>query len=87
MKAKKKRISKSRLLRFPEVKGKVVELVEIDEDATAITILFSDRTELSFDFESQIVVFPELSDFKTGNWRGIKRWPSLRGRLSMVKWP
>jgi hypothetical protein len=37
--AKKK--SRSDFLRFPEVRGKTVEAVELDPDATAILILFT----------------------------------------------
>ena len=75
------------LMRFPEVKGKTVEAVEIDPDLTAITILFQDKTALSFDLDPALVVFPELASLKTGNWRSLKRWPALRSKISMVKWP
>jgi len=51
----------------------------------AIAIVFNDKTVLSFDLEPMVVVFPELSDWKTGNWEGIKRWPSLRSKISMVE--
>jgi hypothetical protein len=73
----------SQLTRFP-VKGKIVESVEAD--AKAITILFQDKTALSFDLDSSHVVFPELSDWKTGDWRAVKRWPPIHGKLSMVSW-
>jgi hypothetical protein len=77
----------SRLLRFPEVKGKTLEAVEVDPDLTAITVLFQDKTVLSFDLDPMLVVFPELASLKTGNWRSIKRWAALRSKISMVKWP
>lgn len=76
----------TKFLRFPEVKGKTVESVEIDPDVQGITILFSDRTALSFDLDPMLVVFPELASLKTGNWRGIKRWPALRSKINMVEW-
>jgi hypothetical protein len=69
---------------FPQVKGKVIESVEIDADVNAITILFQDKTALSFKLEPGLTVFPELSDWKTGNWRGIKRWRALHSKSSMV---
>src|SRR6185436_16119409 len=75
-----------RFLRFPEVKGKIVEAVEVDPDLTAIVVLFQDKTALSFDLDPCLTVFPELSDWKTGNWRGIKRWRRLHSKLSMVSW-
>jgi len=72
---------------FPQVKGKIVESVEIDPDVNAITILFQDKTALSFELEPRLTVFPELSDRKTGNWRGIKRWRAVHSKSSMVSWP
>jgi hypothetical protein len=72
---------------FREVKGKIVERVEIDPDLNAITILFQDKTALSFDLEPRLTVFPELSDWKTGNWRGIKRGRAIHSKISMVSWP
>jgi hypothetical protein len=77
----------SGFLHFPEAKGKIVELVEIDPDAQAITIIFRDKTLLSFDVASRHYIFPELSDHKTGNWKGIKRWQPVRSSLSLPKWP
>jgi hypothetical protein len=67
---------------FPQVKGKIVESVEIDADVNAITILFQDKTALSFKLEPGLTVFPELSDWKTGNWRGIKRWRARHSKSS-----
>jgi len=86
--AGKKRTSGTRrFLRCPEVKGKIVEAVEVDPGLQAITILFQDKTALSFDLDPLLVAFPELSDWKTGNWRGIKRWRAIQSKLSMVSWP
>ena len=73
--------------RFPEVEGKVVSLVEVDQDANAILILFDDNTALGFDIDSSHVVFPQLSDRKKGNWKSIKQWRPIYSPISMVKWP
>ena len=73
-------------LQFPQVKGKTVESVEIDPDVEVISILFEDKTVLSFDFDLRLAVFPELSDWKTGNWRGMKRWRPRHSKPSMVSW-
>lgn len=73
--------------RFPEVKGKIVELVEVDQDANAILIMFEDNTVLGFDIDSSHVVFPQLSDRKKGNWKSIKQWRPIHSPISMVKWP
>jgi hypothetical protein len=73
----------SQLTRFP-VRGKIVESVEADSEA--ITILFQDRTALSFDFEAGLSVFPELSGWETGDWRAIKRWRPIHSKSSMASW-
>jgi hypothetical protein len=73
--------------RFPQVKGKIVEAVEFDDGIEAITILFQDKTALSFDLDPRLSMYPELSDWKTGNWRGIKRWRAFHSKPSMVSWP
>jgi hypothetical protein len=87
-KANRSRKKRSRnFMYFREVKGKIVERVEIDPDLNAITILFQDKTALSFDLEPRLTVFPELADWKTGNWRGIKRWQAIHSKISMVSWP
>jgi hypothetical protein len=46
----------------------------------AITILFQNKTALSFDLDPVLTVFPELSDWKTGNWKGIKRWRAIHSK-------
>ena len=84
---KRRKAVPSRLLRFPEVKGKTVESVEIDDDVEAISIVFQDKTVLSFNLDPGLTVFPELSDHKSGDWRPIKRWPAMYSRVSMVNWP
>jgi hypothetical protein len=75
------------LLFFPEAKGKIVERVELDREAESVGILFQDRTVLSFHIDPRVFVFPELSDWKTGNWKGIKRWPAVQSRGPIVRWP
>jgi hypothetical protein len=77
----------SQLTDFPQVKGKIVESVEIDANVEAITILFQDKTALSFDLEPRLSAFPELSSWKTGDWRAIKRWRAIHSKTSMVSWP
>lgn len=65
---------------FPEIKGKIVEGVELmpSENGYSIGIMFQDRTYLSFDVEPYITVFPELSDWKTKNYKPLKRWPTVK---------
>jgi hypothetical protein len=64
---------------FPEIKGKIVDSVELmpTENGYSIGIMFQDRTYLSFDVEPYITIFPELSDWKTKNYKPLKRWRIL----------
>jgi hypothetical protein len=64
-----------------EVKGKIVDSVEIkpQDHGYGVGIMFQDRTYLSFDveIEPRITVKPELSDWKTGNYKPLKRWRTI----------
>ncbi len=80
-----KRRRSTGFLTFPEVRGKTVQLIELDPDAQAVVILFSDSTALSFDVDSCHIVYPELSRRKTGNWTPIKKWRAVQSSLSMAK--
>jgi hypothetical protein len=64
---------------FTEIKGKIIESVEVmpSENGYTIGIMFQDRTYLSFDVEPHITVFPELSDWKTKNYKPLKRWRTI----------
>lgn len=65
---------------FAVVRGKVVERVEVstNDDDMAIGILFKDRTYLGFDLDPYLRITPDFSDWKTHNYKRIKRWPPLR---------
>ncbi|HZU32670.1 MAG TPA: hypothetical protein VFB79_16245 [Candidatus Angelobacter sp.] len=65
---------------FAVVRGKVVERVEVstNDDDIAIGILFKDRTYLGFDLDPHLRITPDFSDWKTHNYKRIKRWPPIR---------
>jgi hypothetical protein len=70
---------KGRTSRFPgsQFKGKIVHNVEVDttDYGCAIGIMFDDRTYLCFEVETGgVTILPDLSDWKTGNYRPLKRW-------------
>jgi hypothetical protein len=81
-----KRRRGSGFLQFPQVKGKVVSLVELDPHASAVVILFEDGLALSFDLDCSVAVFPELSRRKSGNWTPLRKWKPVASPLSIVKW-
>ena len=80
----KSKTTRSRKRRKPDpfavVRGKVVERVEVstNDDDIAIGILFKDRTYLGFDLDPFLRITPDFSDWKTHNYKPLKRWPPLR---------
>jgi len=71
------------LVEFSQVKGKTLQSVEFSTSAEVhtITLRFRDKTEMVFDLEPGFTVFPTYADWKTGDWRPIKRWGALRSRI------
>lgn len=80
----KSKTTRSRKRRKPDpfaiVRGKVVERIEVSTmtDDIAIGILFKDRTYLGFDLDPFLRITPDFSDWKTHNYKPLKRWPPLR---------
>lgn len=69
---------------FPEVKGKIVDLVEFDVEASfyGVTIRFQDKTSLTFSMESSVVTFPVLEDWTEGEGKIIKEYEPIRSQAS-----
>jgi hypothetical protein len=62
---------------FAQFKGKIVDHVEVHttDYGCAIGIMFDDRTYLCFEVETGgVTILPDLSDWKTGNYKLLKRW-------------
>ena len=70
-------------IKFPQVKGKIIQTIElvVSPDECVIDISFKDRTALSFDVEACAVIVPELTDWKTGVYKPLKRWRRVHSRL------
>ncbi len=81
----KKRFSR-RVLAFPQARGKIVERVELDvtSDYFLVDIRFQDKTSLSFDLEPCVMAYPELTNWKTGEYKPLKRWRPVHSRSSRV---
>jgi hypothetical protein len=66
-------------VRFPEVEGKTLDWVELRlrDEENHIELSFQDQTSLVFDIEPHVgfTVRADYGDWKTHNWRAIKRWP------------
>jgi hypothetical protein len=65
---------------FTQFKGKTVDRIEahITDYGCAVGVMFDDRTYLSFEIETELTVRPDYSDWKTGNYKPLKHWRSLR---------
>jgi hypothetical protein len=75
-----RRYDSRHVYRLEEVKGKVVDRVEIflAAEDSSIVVRFDDQTSLGFGVEPGFTLIPEHYDLKTGDLRSIKRWPPIR---------
>lgn len=73
-------------LGIPEIKGKIIADVElfVSSDDYSIIVNFQDKTSLSFDVEPCVSVMPELSDWKTGEYKPLKRWRPIHSTSSRL---
>ena len=74
-----RRYSGRTFYRFEEVKGKVVDLVVVFTagESHSIDVRFQDKTSLHFVIDPGFTLETEYADWKTGNWRPLKRWPLI----------
>ena len=70
----------SRLVEFPEARGRTVEKVELstDSDFPCISIRFQDNTDLTVVIDPWLTFQADYSRFKDGNQTVLKRWPVFR---------
>ena len=73
-----------RVFKFPEAKGKSIASVELDVSSAyyIIEIKFTDKTALVFDLEPCVQVFPEFINWKSGNYKPLKRWRPVHSKSS-----
>jgi len=65
-----------RVLNFPQTKGKIIADVELSlsSDYRAVDIRFEDKTSLVLDLQPCFQVTSVLADWKTGDYKLLKRW-------------
>jgi hypothetical protein len=82
-----RRYSGRSVYRFEEVKGKLVDLVEVFTagESHSINVRFQDKTALHFSIDPGFILETEYADVKTGNWRPIKRWPLIHSETHRIK--
>ncbi len=82
-----RRYSGRTFYRFEEVKGKPVDFVEVFTagEYHAIDVRFEDKTALHFVIDPGFILETEYADWKTGDWRPIKRWPLIHSETYRIK--
>lgn len=62
------------------VAGKTVERISVVNEAEfrCVTIDFTDRTSLQVDLHVTLNIDPELQDWKTGNHRKLRKYPTVK---------
>jgi hypothetical protein len=80
--ARKKAAPYQRVLKFPQAKDKIIANVElsVSSDYYIIEISFQDKTSLCFDLEPCVSVFPKLINWKSGEYKPLKRWRPVHSR-------
>jgi hypothetical protein len=68
---------------FPEVKGKIVEAVEVTvtSEYYGITVRLQDKTTLNFVMEPCVFAFPVYSDFTSGEEKILKQYRPIRSAI------
>ncbi len=69
-----------KVFRFPQAKGKIIADVELSlsPEYRVVDIRFQDKTSLTLDLQPCFQVTPVLADWKTGDYKPLKRWKPVR---------
>jgi hypothetical protein len=67
----------TRVVKFPQAKGKIIAGMEVSmsPDFNIIEVIFEDKTSIGFEIVPCFQVVPELVNWKSGNYKPLKRWP------------
>ena len=67
-------------VRISEVKGKIVENIEIyvTSDHYSVNVNFNDKTAMVFSVEPFVAVSPYYADWTTGERKMLKEWEPIK---------
>src|SRR5215472_3789204 len=67
-------------IEFPEAAGMTLKSLELwlEPHLGSVVLNFSDQTVLQLNLAAGFIVHADYSDWKTHNWRPIKRWRPIR---------
>jgi hypothetical protein len=68
--------------RFEEAKGKPIDYIEFFTmgEFHCIDVAFEDKTAMQFVIEPTFTLETDYADWKTGDWRPLKRWPLIQSQ-------
>lgn len=74
----------SRLVKFPQARGRTVKMVELslDPEFQCVSIRFKDNTDLTVVIDTALTFRAEYSKWKDGDQKLLKCWPVVRRVLS-----
>ena len=72
--------------RFEETKGKPLDYIEFFTmgEYHCIDVAFEDKTAIHFVIEPSFTLETDYADWKTGDWRPIKRWPLIHSESHCI---
>lgn len=73
-------LAPSRVIDFPQAKGKRVESIQFfsEVDANNLSIYFRDKSSLNIRVDPAFTLEAAYSEWKQGNEHVVRRWPSIR---------
>jgi hypothetical protein len=80
-----RKFSDTRLIEFPDVRGKVVEKIEIStgREYHGITIYFRDKSLLTLNLETCFLLQPSLCVISNGEIKVVEEWPPIRSSTEL----
>src|SRR5580765_2049202 len=73
--------------RFEEAKGKPIDYIEFFTmgEFHCIDVAFEDKTAMQFVIEPTFTLETDYADWKTGDWRPLKKWPLIHSETNRIK--
>ncbi|MBZ5504502.1 MAG: hypothetical protein LAO78_03345 [Acidobacteriia bacterium] len=70
--------------RFAEAKGKQLDYIEFFTmgEFHCFDVAFEDKTAMQFVIEPTFTLETDYADWKTGDWRPIKKWPLIHSQTN-----
>jgi hypothetical protein len=66
-------------VQYTEMKGRTVERIDVclSSDYHCVSVRFEDKTDFTVEIDTRLVLTALHSDWKSGNMRVLRRWPTI----------